>query len=61
MMTHNRDDFLQIAREYVVSQTPHYGILYVTQVPYRQLLSRVLQCLAVTTADIARDSFIWIP
>jgi predicted nuclease of predicted toxin-antitoxin system len=61
MLTHNRDDFLQIAREYAVSQTPHHGILYVPQVPYKQLLNRVLQCLAVATEDIARDTFIWIP
>ena len=60
-LTHNRDDFLQIAREYAINQTAHYGILYVPQVPYSQLLQRVLHSLAGATEDVIRDTFIWIP
>ena len=61
MLTHNRDDFLRIAREYAVKQTAHYGILYVPQIPYSQLLQRVLHSLAGATDDVIRDTFIWIP
>ena len=60
-LTHNRDDFLQIAREYAINQTAHYGILYVPQAPYSQLLQRVLHSLAGATEDVIRDTFIWIP
>lgn len=61
LLTHNRDDFLAIAKEYAIKQFPHAGILYVPQVPYSQLLHRVLHLLAAATDDLIRNTFIWIP
>lgn len=61
LLTHNRDDFLAIAREYAVKQRAHHGILYVPQVSYSQLLQRVLHFLAGATEEATRDIFIWIP
>ena len=61
MLTHNRDDFLEIAREFAISQTAHFGILYAPQVPYSQLLQRVLHSLAGATEDVIRNTFLWIP
>jgi predicted nuclease of predicted toxin-antitoxin system len=61
LLTHNRDDFLEIAREYVVNHMPHWGILYVPQVGYSQLLRRVVGFLAAVTQTQVRDVFIWIP
>ena len=61
MLTHNRDDFLDIAKEYAINQIPYGGILYVPQVPYDQLLRRVLRVLAAVTEAQVREVFIWIP
>ena len=60
-LTHNRDDFLQIATEYAVKQIAYPGILYVPQVPYAQLLHRVLRFLSEASEETARDVFTWIP
>jgi predicted nuclease of predicted toxin-antitoxin system len=61
LLTHNRDDFLDLANEYAINPIPHCGILRVPQVPYGQLLRRVLRFLAVVTEAQVRDVFIWIP
>jgi len=60
LLTHNRDDFLEIARECATRQITHPGILYIPQVPYRQLLHRVLSFLTVVTEEQTRDVFIWV-
>lgn len=61
LLTHNRDDFLEIAAAYAIKETTHYGILYVPQVSYGPLLQRILQFLARTNETVARDVFLWIP
>jgi predicted nuclease of predicted toxin-antitoxin system len=60
LLTHNRDDFLEIAKECAINQISHHGILYIPQVSYRQLLHRVLNLLAMATEEQIRDVFIWI-
>jgi predicted nuclease of predicted toxin-antitoxin system len=59
LLTHNRDDFLEIAKECAIRQIAHPGILYIPQVSYGQLLHRVLNFLAVATEEQIRDVFIW--
>jgi predicted nuclease of predicted toxin-antitoxin system len=61
LLTHNRDDFLQIASRYAVDGTSHYGILFIRQIAYGQLLQRMLQFLARQSEAVARDVFLWIP
>ena len=60
-LTHNRDDFLEIATEYAINQITYPGILYVPQVPYAQLLQRTLRFLSEASEEMARDVFTWIP
>lgn len=60
-LTHNRDDFLEIATEYAINQITYPGILYVPQVPYAQLLHRVLRYLSEAGEETAWDVFTWIP
>ena len=61
LLTHNRNDFLEIASAFATKGTTHYGILYVPQVAYGLLLQRILQFLARTSETVARDVFLWIP
>ena len=61
LLTHNRDDFLEIATEYAINEVTYYGILYVPQVGYGQLLQRVLQFLARASGTVTGDVFLWIP
>jgi Domain of unknown function (DUF5615) len=35
ILTHNRDDFLALAKEYALHGIPHAGVLYVPQAPSR--------------------------
>jgi predicted nuclease of predicted toxin-antitoxin system len=60
-LTHNRDDFLEIAADYAVNQITYPGILYLPQVPYAHLLHRTLSFLSEATEETARDVFTWIP
>jgi hypothetical protein len=61
LLTHNRDDFLEIASAYAINGTSHYGILFVPQLTYGLLLQRILQFLARQSEAAARDVFLWIP
>ena len=61
LLTHNRNDFLEIATEYATNQITYPGILYVPQVPYAQLLHRMLRFLSEASEETARDLFTWIP
>lgn len=60
-LTHNRDDFLEIATEYAINQIPYPGILYLPQVPYAKLLHRMLGFLSAASEETAPDVFTWIP
>ena len=60
-LTHNRDDFLEIATEYAINQVTYPGILYVPQGPYAQLLHRMLRFLSEAGEERAQDVFTWIP
>ena len=61
LLTHNRNDFLALAKEYALQRIPHAGILYMPQVPYRELFRRLLKFLAIATRAQAENVFIWIP
>ena len=61
ILTHNRDDFLKLARLFALENLPHPGILYVPQLPYRHLLRRVAAYMATTDAEEVENLFTWIP
>ena len=61
LLTHNRDDFLALAREYALQGIAHTGILYLPQIPYRELFRRLLKFLAIATRAQVQNVFMWIP
>jgi predicted nuclease of predicted toxin-antitoxin system len=61
ILTPSRDDFLVLAKEYALCTMLHAGILYISQVPYRALLRRLLRFLTVATPSQVENAFIWIP
>ena len=51
LLTHNRDDFEQLAIAYFENQQPHYGIiLAVRRTPF-EIVKRLVQLLNEVTAD----------
>lgn len=61
ILTHNRNDFLELAKVYAKEGTSHAGILYVPQVPYRMLLQRMVRFLDCHTRAGVENVFLWIP
>lgn len=61
ILTHSRDDFLALAKEYALRAILHAGILYISQVPYRALLRRLLRFLTIATPSQVENVFVWIP
>lgn len=61
ILTHRRDDFLALAKEYALRAILHAGILYISQVPYRALLRRLLRFLTIATPSQVENVFVWIP
>lgn len=61
ILTHNRDDFLRLARLLALSNLDHDGILYVPQLPYRSLFRRLVAFLGTTDTELVRNLFTWIP
>jgi predicted nuclease of predicted toxin-antitoxin system len=60
LLTHNRDDFLALAKEYALQGIPHSGILFIPQVPYHELFRRLLRFLASARRSQVENVFIWI-
>ncbi len=54
-MTHNRDDFLALAREWWSGERHHAGIIYARQESLSVLLGRLLTLLDRFTAEELRD------
>jgi Domain of unknown function (DUF5615) len=61
LLTHNRNDFLALAKGYAQQALPHAGILYIPQVPYRELFRRMLKFFAIATRAQVENVFIGIP
>jgi len=61
ILTHNRDDYLKLANQFALEPIHHPGILYIPQVPYRDLLRRVAAFVSAADAEEVEDLFTWIP
>jgi hypothetical protein len=51
MLTHNRADYEELARQYYAASRTHYGIIIAVQRPPFDLAARVLAILNSVTAD----------
>lgn len=60
LLTHNRQDFEQLAEQYVRDDCSHYGIILATRRPPHQLTRRLLQLLDSLTAGEMKNQILYI-
>ena len=60
ILTHNRDDYAQLAQDYFASGKKHYGIIIAVRRPPQQITERLLTVLNRTTADEMENQVIYI-
>jgi len=51
ILTHNRDDFVQLAVDYFSEGQEHFGIIIAPQYPFSEMLRRVLYLIATETQE----------
>ena len=60
ILTHNRDDFEELHRQYIEAGQPHAGIVIANQpLPY-ELTQRLLRLLDMLTSDEMRNQLLYI-
>jgi predicted nuclease of predicted toxin-antitoxin system len=60
ILTHNRTDFENLAREYFEQEGMHYGIIVAVRNPYQEVVRRLLAILNSTTADEMENQILYI-
>ena len=60
LLTHNRDDFATLAKEYFTKRRKHYGIIIAVRRPPHEIARRLMIILNQTTADEIEDQVIYI-
>jgi len=60
ILTHNRIDFENLAREYFEQGRIHYGIIVAVRNPYQEIVRRLLAILNSTTADEMENQILYI-
>lgn len=60
ILTHNRTDFENLAREYFEQGRMHYGIVLAVRNPYQEIVRRLLVILNSTTADEMENQILYI-
>ena len=60
LLTHNRDDFELLVREYFAAGRSHYGAIIAVRRPPHAILSRLLPILNQVTADEMQDQVRYI-
>lgn len=60
ILTHNRTDFEDRAREYFEQERLHYGIIVAVRNPYQEIVRRLLTILNSTTADEMENQILYI-
>ncbi len=60
ILTHNRTDFEDLAREYFEQEKLHYGIIVADRNPYQEIVQRLLTILNSTTADEMENQILYI-
>jgi predicted nuclease of predicted toxin-antitoxin system len=60
LLTHNRDDFARLGREYFAAGRTHYGIIVAVRRPTHELVRRLLVILNQTACDEAENQLIYI-
>ena len=60
LLTHNRDDFARLAREYFSGGRNHHGIIIAVRRPAHEIVRRLLVILNQTTSDEIENQAIYI-
>lgn len=60
ILTHNRTDFENLAREYFDTEKFHSGIIIAVRKPYSEIVRRLLTILDTTTADEIENQILYI-
>jgi predicted nuclease of predicted toxin-antitoxin system len=60
VLTHNRDDFAQLAQDYFATGRKHYGIIIAVRRSPHEIVTRLMTILNQTTADEMEDQVIYI-
>jgi predicted nuclease of predicted toxin-antitoxin system len=60
ILTHNRTDFEDLARQYFEQEKSHTGIIIAARNPYQEIVARLLKILNTTTADEMENQIIYI-
>ena len=60
LLTHNRDDFAQLAQDYFATGRKHYGVIIAVRRPPHEIVRRLMVILNQTTADEMEDQLIYI-
>lgn len=60
ILTHNRTDFEDLAREYFEQEKLHHGIIIAVRNPYQEIVQRLLTILNSTTADEMENQILYI-
>jgi predicted nuclease of predicted toxin-antitoxin system len=60
ILTHNRTDFENLAREYFEQDRLHRGIIIAVRNPYQEVVRRLLTILNRTTADEMENQILYI-
>ncbi len=60
ILTHNRTDFEDLAREYFDTGKSHSGIIVAVRKPYTEIVRRLLIILDSTTADEMENQILYI-
>jgi predicted nuclease of predicted toxin-antitoxin system len=60
ILTHNVRDFVLLDKLYRAQNKNHSGIILSGQLPFNELLKRVLKLLSAFTADNLKNKLIWL-
>lgn len=61
ILTYNVGDYSKLAKQLALKEQPHYGIIVSDQLPFGELMRRVLNLLHQRTAEEMFNRFDWLP
>lgn len=61
LLTFNAVDFLNLHRESLEADRPHWGVILCEQAPVGEVVRRLLNLLNRVTADELRNQIYWLP
>jgi predicted nuclease of predicted toxin-antitoxin system len=60
ILTYNVKDFIILSKKYEAQGKKHYGIIVSAQLPFNELLKRVLRFLATHSSGTITNKIIWL-